>query len=126
LADLSFSLIVADCSVFGCSLELGVPHSDHKVGSLLEYLALCGAVPISVIERDGMCSIRAGGDDSSAQWWVDRQKAVLSPERPAGSLALRPTGPCHGSGAQLCGLARRDADACAVAGRGAVAASDGA
>jgi hypothetical protein len=39
-------------------------------------LALCGAVPISVIERDGMCSIRAGGDGSSAQWWVDRQMAV--------------------------------------------------
>jgi hypothetical protein len=31
-------------------------------------------LPISVIERDGMCSIRAGGDGSSAQWWVDRQK----------------------------------------------------
>src|SRR5882757_3314454 len=23
-----------------------------------------------------ICSIRAGGDGSSAQWWVDRQKAV--------------------------------------------------
>jgi hypothetical protein len=29
-----------------------------------------------VIERDGMCSIRAGGDGSSAQWWVDRSKAL--------------------------------------------------
>jgi hypothetical protein len=33
-------------------------------------------VPISVIEHDGMCSIRAGGDGSSAQRWLDRQKAV--------------------------------------------------
>jgi hypothetical protein len=42
-----------------------------------KYLALCGAVPISVIERDGMCStIRAGGDGLSAQWWIDRKKAV--------------------------------------------------
>ena len=29
-----------------------------------------------VIERDGMCSIRAGGDSLSAQWCTDRQKAV--------------------------------------------------
>ena len=43
----------------------------------LEYLAASGAVPNSVIERDGMCStIRAGRDGLSAQWWLDRQKAV--------------------------------------------------
>jgi hypothetical protein len=35
-------------------LELGVPHSDRKVGSLLEYLTSPHAVPISVIERDRM------------------------------------------------------------------------
>jgi hypothetical protein len=29
-----------------------------------------------VIERDGMCSIRAGGDGLSAQWWIGRQNAV--------------------------------------------------
>ncbi|WP_156042264.1 hypothetical protein [Bradyrhizobium sp. URHD0069] len=27
----------------------------------LEYLAASGAVPITIIERDGVCSIRAGG-----------------------------------------------------------------
>jgi len=38
------------------------------MAAALEYLALFGAVPISVIERDGMCTtIRAGGDGSSAQ-----------------------------------------------------------
>jgi hypothetical protein len=43
----------------------------------LERLAASGAVPISVTERDGMCStIRGGGDGLSAQWWVDRTKAV--------------------------------------------------
>jgi hypothetical protein len=31
-------------------------------------------LPISVIERDGMCSIRAGGDGSSAQWWGDHAR----------------------------------------------------
>jgi hypothetical protein len=28
-----------------------------------------------VVERDGICTIRAGGDGSSAQWWVDRQSS---------------------------------------------------
>jgi hypothetical protein len=28
----------------------------------VEYLAATGAVPITLIERDGKCSIRAGGD----------------------------------------------------------------
>jgi hypothetical protein len=68
--------------------ELDELHADRKVHArqstlrsssdkaALEYLDLCGAVPISVIKRDGMCSIRAGGDRSSAQWWGDRKKAV--------------------------------------------------
>lgn len=32
------------------------PHRSASDKAALEYLALCGAVPISVIERDGMCS----------------------------------------------------------------------
>src|SRR5258705_9629194 len=34
-----------------------------------------------VVERDGMCSIRAGGDSSSAQWWVDRT-TITADRRP--------------------------------------------
>jgi hypothetical protein len=52
------------------------PRRSSSDKAALEYLDLCGAVPISVIERDGTCTIRAGGDGLSAQWWVDRTKAV--------------------------------------------------
>jgi hypothetical protein len=41
-----------------------------------------------VVERDGMCStIHAGGDGLSAQWWIDRKKAV--------PVAILPEGAAH-------------------------------
>src|SRR5258708_5403458 len=60
----------------------------------LESPALCGAVPISVIEREGMCStIREGGDGLPAKSGSIERRQCRSPERPAGSLALRRTYP---------------------------------
>ena len=32
-------------------------------------------MPICIIKCDGAFSIRAGGDATSAQWWVDRTQA---------------------------------------------------
>ena len=66
-----------------------------------------------VVERGGMCSIRAGGDGSSAQWWVARSKAVPVARGTRRTAGANPdpstaTAAVH---APLCALARRDADA---------------
>jgi hypothetical protein len=56
----------------------------------LEYLAAWGAVPITVIERDGACSIHAGkiSGTVAARWWIDERMAAQV-AREARSLAAR-------------------------------------
>src|SRR5258708_729078 len=71
------------------------PRRSASDKAALEYLALCGAVPISVIERDGMCStIRAGGAGLPAQGGSFQGRQGRSPERPSGSRSLRRPYPC--------------------------------
>jgi hypothetical protein len=43
----------------------------------IEYLAACGAVPIAIIERDGLCSIHAGkiAGTVAARWWISERIA---------------------------------------------------
>ena len=42
----------------------------------LAYLAASGAAAITVIEQDGGCTIRVGGDSTAAQYWVDAGQAI--------------------------------------------------
>jgi hypothetical protein len=43
----------------------------------VEYLAACGVVPITVIERDGVCSIHVGiAGPVSGRWWLAAQDAA--------------------------------------------------
>jgi hypothetical protein len=61
----------------------------------LEYLAASGAVPISIIERDGVCSIHAGGKiagtiaaGSPPRWLACLHDAGLSRFEPTPLQAL--------------------------------------
>jgi hypothetical protein len=54
------------------------------------YLAASGAVPITIIEHDGVCSIRTGTTTNgttitttAARWWIEAGWRRRSPERPA-------------------------------------------
>ena len=61
----------------GLAMEIPTPPSDYIPLSAV----LCVATmrcPISVIERDGMCSIREGGDGSSPQWCVESTEGRAS------------------------------------------------
>jgi hypothetical protein len=50
--------------------------SDRK--RAVEYLAACDAVPITVIERDGVCSIHVGkiAGTVAGRWWLAAQDAA--------------------------------------------------
>jgi hypothetical protein len=76
----------------------------------MEYLIASGAVPITIIERDGVCSISAGGKITdtaiaastgtvAARWWITaamaprvataaRQCAGANPDVPAATASL--------------------------------------
>jgi hypothetical protein len=72
----------------------------------VEYLALSGAVPITIIERDGVCSISTGktttgrtGATIAARWWITaamaspvaaqaRQLVGAKPDLPAATAAV--------------------------------------
>jgi hypothetical protein len=44
----------------------------------VEYLAVCGATPISLVDRDGVCTIVTGKVTGTvaARWWIATQDAV--------------------------------------------------
>jgi hypothetical protein len=61
--------------------------SDRKRAE--QYLAASGAVPITVIVRDGVCKIHNGKITGTVEgrWWVHAQEPRAWPRRPASSLA---------------------------------------
>ena len=57
----------------------------------LEYLALTGAAPISLIKQpDGHCTIKVGGEGASAQWWTDSGKALTVARKARRFAGARP------------------------------------
>jgi hypothetical protein len=50
------------------------------------YLAACGAVPITVIVREGVCTIHSGKVTVAARWWIAAQDAARVAAQAPGSL----------------------------------------